>query len=220
MAKIFQKRVEIAGDIQQPHGLVVETELIPGHGLEEFLQGAETAGKRDVGVRQRGEPFLALVDRIDMIEADAVVSHKIREIRRNDPDHFAPGLAGGVRQDPHEPDAGTAVDDADAACGQRPTERLRGARVRRIPAPAGTAHDADAVVSRRTTSHVLPPDPCAKSTFRRPESVGDGHPGGLRRWAAFLGTIRRGRLCSRGVGVAGEHVVVCRSLARWAARWA
>ena len=85
MAEIFQKRVEIAGDIQQPHGFVVETELIPGHGLEEFLQGAETAGQRDVGARQRGESFLALVDRIDMLEADAVVPNEIREIRRNDP---------------------------------------------------------------------------------------------------------------------------------------
>ena len=86
------------------------------------------------------------MNRLYPFQADALVTHQVRQVRGDDADHLTASLASGVRQCAHEPDPGTAVDDAEAPLRQRPAEALRCQSVGRIATYAGAAHHADAVV--------------------------------------------------------------------------
>src|SRR3712207_2769496 len=63
---------------------------------------------------------------------------------RDDAYDFSAGPEGGVGHDAHEANAPAAVDESDALCGQRPTERPGRLVVGGLGAGPGAAEDADA----------------------------------------------------------------------------
>lgn len=118
VAQEREQAVEVAGRVEKAGGLVVDAELVPGDGFEQFVQRAEAAGQGDVGIRERGETLLALVHGGYLLEVDARLPNLGCQIRRDDADYFAAGGHCRFRQRAHQAYPGTAVDDAELSSYQ------------------------------------------------------------------------------------------------------
>src|SRR3954451_12635367 len=61
----FQQWIEIAGDVEQPAGLVVHAQLRPCPDLEDLLECSDAARQRDESIRELAINPLSLVHRPD-----------------------------------------------------------------------------------------------------------------------------------------------------------
>ena len=181
----------------------MHAELRPGQDLEQLLERPDAARQRDEAVRQLGHQRLALVHRAD----DAQLGQPAVGRARGRP---APG---GSRRSPrrrgqrrvgehaHQPDPPAAVDQADAARGQRRPPPRRPPR-RRAGAGARAAEDADAlhtgssvVVAQKRTGRLSVPCLPAWSSTTGPAGSSWGSSAAGARRAPFAGVpaARRGR---------------------------
>ena len=145
MVEVGDEGPEEAADIQGADRLGVEPELRPGQDLGQLLERPEAAGQGEEGVRQLGHDGLSLVER----RHDPQLRHAlVRELAldepgRDDPGDATAGRQGAVRDRAHQPDGATAVDELDAAFGERPADERGDLRVPRIPSGARAAEHAD-----------------------------------------------------------------------------
>jgi hypothetical protein len=121
----------------------VNPQLRPRQHLQEFLRRAQTAGQRHEGVARVGHTRLALMDVRDHLEVrepgvrDLVRQHAARHHTR----HRAAGGKGRVGHGAHQPDAGTAVDHAQARFGEGAAEFGGGPHMTGPVAGGGPAED-------------------------------------------------------------------------------
>ena len=122
-------------------------QLCPGDGLEGLVEGAEAAGEREKGLRERVHPRLALVHRgRDVERREARVRQLARHhALRDDARHVAARRERRVGHRAHEAHAGAAVDDAPPAPGDGVPHVARHGAVARGRPVARPGEDADAV---------------------------------------------------------------------------
>jgi hypothetical protein len=140
-----EEGIEIAFDVEERDGLVMKAELCPGEGFKEFVEGAETAGKSEEGVREFAHEGFAVVHGFYDVEVgEARVSDFLLDkAAGDDADDFAAGSKGGVGQSAHEADGGAAVDEAEAAAGDFGAGEAGGVEAGFGGAGTGAAEDAD-----------------------------------------------------------------------------
>jgi hypothetical protein len=124
---------------------VVEAELGPGEGFKEFVEGAETAGESEEGVREFVHQGFAAVHGFDDVEAGKVrvSDFFLGEGAGDDADDFAACSEGGIGESAHEADGGATVDEAEAAAGYFGAGQAGGEEARLGRAGTGAAEDTD-----------------------------------------------------------------------------
>jgi hypothetical protein len=92
----------------------MQSELSPREHLEKLFQRPPAARERDEGVGKVGHDCLPFVHRVD----DAKIGHTVvrnllrDESRRNDTRDLPAGGKNGIRDNAHEPDPRTSIDQA------------------------------------------------------------------------------------------------------------
>ena len=106
-------------DIEEQYGFGVKPEILPGEDLEEFFEGAVTAGESEEGVCLLGHECFAGVHGVyDVKLGDAAMGDlEIDENFGNDAGDVTSGSEGRVGDDLHEADVGSAIDETNVADG-------------------------------------------------------------------------------------------------------
>ena len=120
-------------------------ELRPGHLLDQFLEGADSAGQRDESVGAIEHRLLAFVH---VADHDQVVGGGQRMLLankevRDDPGHVAARGERRAGETAHEAIATAAIDESDALGREGSAQGLRRFREPRVIARARSAIDAD-----------------------------------------------------------------------------
>lgn len=137
--------VEVAAGVEEADRLGVNAELCPGDGLEEFFEGAESAGKSDEGVGEiRHEGFAS----VHVGDEPHVLHTGVEKLAHgeqfgNYADDVATSCENGIGDDAHHADAAATVDEFDASFGQQMAQGFRGSSVFVAVANTGAAVDAD-----------------------------------------------------------------------------
>lgn len=135
-----------ACDVEEHDRFGMQFQRLPGKNLEEFLEGAEAAGKDEEGVGEFShEAFTGVHGVDDMQFLHALVGDfLVDEDVRDDADDAAVLGKGRIGDCAHETDVRTAVDQADVARGQRVSEFAGGFAVLGTAAFRGRTEDGDA----------------------------------------------------------------------------
>ncbi len=143
-----------AGDIQQAHGLGMESQLEPGQRLEQLIHRSESTGQRDEGVAQVDHALLALVHGFDHAEVGdpRMLDLAFHEGAGDDADHAAAGGQGAIGDRAHQAHMGAAVDEAEAIPGEERAHREGGFAVTGILPHPGTAIHTDTLETRHVGS--------------------------------------------------------------------
>ncbi len=141
-----EEGLEVAVDVEQADRLLVVSELRPGGGLEELVEGAEAARQDHVRIREPAHHGLSRVHGVDDDELrEARVRDLVADEARRDHAHHAP--ARGERRvgdESHEAAIAPAVDHLDAPAREEPADGRRGVTVARGAGIARAAIDGDA----------------------------------------------------------------------------
>ena len=120
-------------------------ELRPGQLLDQLFKRADTARKRDEGIRALEHHALALVH----VGRDDALLHAHQHVLavdqklRDDPGHDPAVIDNRFGERSHQSDRATAIDQADAVLGQNSAELSRRVHESWIVAGAGGAVDAN-----------------------------------------------------------------------------
>ena len=102
-AQKLQQIIVVAARIEDGHRLVVVAQLLPGPGLEQFLEGADTARQRQKGGTALGHHVLALVHGLDDVQfgATLVRPFALDQCLGDHAHHAATGLQRTIRHNAH-----------------------------------------------------------------------------------------------------------------------
>ena len=139
------ERLPEIGDVEDQDRFLVPAELRPGQLLDQLFKRADTARKRDEGIRALEHHALALVH----VGRDDALLHAHQHVLavdqklRDDPGHDPAVIDNRFGERSHQPDRATAIDQADAVLGQNSAELSRRVHESRVVAGAGGAVDAN-----------------------------------------------------------------------------
>ena len=141
-----EKAVVISLCVDEDAGFLVDFELRPGDDLNELVEGAVASGKRDEGVGVLIHEGFALVHGLDDVEMrdSAMRDFAIHEHVGHDADDFRASREGGIGEDAHEANGGSAKDKAHACFGYALAQFFCGLCVFGIGAVGRSAEDANA----------------------------------------------------------------------------
>lgn len=123
----IEEGTEEAVDIQKHHRFGLETELVPGEHLDEFVESSKSSGHGDETAREVCHTRFSFMHRRDHFEpSETAMGHLgALEMFRNDSDDFTAGIQCGIGDDPHQPDVATAVDELESTIRQCSTQSHR-----------------------------------------------------------------------------------------------
>ena len=145
----IDQAVKKGPDVEQTHGFVVKGELQPGEGFEQFIQRAEASWEGDEAVAEVDHHLLSLVHAADDVQfGDAAITQFFfHERLRDDADDLPLLRQRAVSNRAHQADVSAAIDEADAALGQKGAEIMRSGTVAGVVAKGGTTIDTDSAQS-------------------------------------------------------------------------
>src|SRR3989304_6931937 len=113
MIYTLQEQVKIPSHIEQANRFCMQSQLRPGNNLKELIEGAETAGHCDKGARKFRHHSLSLVHARYEVEFRQTIMGKLfgREGVRDHTDDFSLFFQNSVRNDRHQTNAASAVDE-------------------------------------------------------------------------------------------------------------
>ena len=114
-----QDGVEIAVDIEQTDGFLVNTEYGPGDNFEEFLECADSARQGQKAAGQFGHSGLSLVHGVDDFELGDLIMGEFfgHEHVGDDADDLSTACEDGIGDNSHEADFAASIDEAHSLAG-------------------------------------------------------------------------------------------------------
>jgi len=139
------QRLVIALKIEDPARLSMQAQLRPSPSFEQFVHGADTAGKGQKRIRKLAHQPLSLRHRLDDVQlgkpvmADFFLDQQLRD----DSGDAAASSQGGIGERAHEPDTSASIHHLNPSARERHPERPRQITVIRAYARARSTEDAE-----------------------------------------------------------------------------
>lgn len=118
----LQERLEVVEktvDVQNAARFVVKPELEPGEGFEQFFERSDASGKSNETVAEIHHQLFALVHGVDdtKVSEPGVSEFSVHQRFGDDADDMSSGLKMGIRDDAHETEVASAVNQPDSEVG-------------------------------------------------------------------------------------------------------
>ncbi len=153
----FEERLEVVEktiDVQNAARFLVKPELEPGEGFEQFFESPDAAGKSNETVAEIHHELFALVHGVDdtKVGEPGVSEFSFHQRFGDDADDMSSGLKMGIRDDAHETEVASTVNQPDSEVGHSFSEGFGGCAVEGIGAGRGAAVDAKTFHGLRVSS--------------------------------------------------------------------
>jgi hypothetical protein len=144
MLEQFGERRPIAGDIDDEHRLVMQTELPPRQDFNRLVERADPAGQgsKRIGPFRHDALALVHVGHDDEVAEALMGGLTMLQVHRDDAGHSSAAGQRRVGGDAHQPVAAAAVDQLDAACREARAKFAGRLAIARVGASGGAAINA------------------------------------------------------------------------------
>ncbi len=140
-----EQQVEVTANVEQANGLVVEAELGPCQGLEQFVESAKAARQSEERIRELAHESLPVMHGLDdmLLGEPGMGDLLIHQGAGNHANHDAAGFQSRIGESAHEPDSGAAIHQTETAAGDFGAGAAGGIEMRFQSAGGRAAEDAN-----------------------------------------------------------------------------